>query len=317
MDIGYKLSSEEHSATDLIRYARRAEELGFGFAAISDHYHPWTDKQGHSPFVWNVLGGLAHATDTIRVLTAVTCPTVRIHPAVIAQAAATTATMLPGRFIFGVGSGELLNEHILADHWPETEVRLEMLEEAVDLMRLLWEGGQKSHRGEYYVVENAKIYDRPDEPIPVYIAAAGKQAARLAGRIGDGLVATSPESETVQTFEAAGGAGKPRYAEATVCWAATEQEAKRTAKEWWPNASLPGELGQVLATPAHFEQASELVTEEKLAESIPCGPDPERYLDSIREYADAGFDAVFVHQIGPDQDGFFDFFKREVMPKLG
>jgi G6PDH family F420-dependent oxidoreductase len=317
MEIGYKLSSEEHSANDLIRYAQRAEELGFGFAAISDHYHPWTNKQGHSPFVWNVLGALAHTTQRIQIITAVTCPTMRIHPAVIAQAAATTATMMPGRFALGVGTGELLNEHIVADHWPEAAIRLEMLEEAIDVMRLLWEGGQQSHSGQYYVVENAKIYDRPEEPVPVYVAAAGKKASQLAGRTGDGLIAVAPQEETVTTFEGAGGRGKPKYAEVTVCWAPSESEGKAITKEWWPNVGLPGELGQVLATPAHFEQASELVTEDKLAESIPCGPDAERHLESIRRYADAGYDALFIHQIGPDQDGFLDFFKREVMPKIG
>jgi len=317
MQIGYKLSSEEHPANDLIRYAERAEEAGFGFAAISDHYHPWIDKQGHSPFVWSVLGGLAHATERMSFFPAVTCPTLRIHPAVIAQAAATTATMMPGRFALGVGTGELLNEHILADHWPETNVRLEMLEEAVDVMRLLWEGGQRSHEGKHYVVENAKLYDLPDVPIPVYVAASGDKAAGVAGRIGDGLIATSPNPDTVKTFEGSGGEGKVEYAEATVCWGPSEAEAAETALEWWPNSSLPGELGQVLSTPAHFEQAAELVTEEKIARSIPCGPDAERYLDSIREYAEAGYDGVFVHQIGPDQDGFIDFFKREVMPKIG
>jgi coenzyme F420-dependent glucose-6-phosphate dehydrogenase len=317
MQIGYKLSSEEHSANDLIRHAGRAEELGFGFAAISDHYHPWTDKQGHSPFVWNVLGGLAHTTERIKVLTAVTCPIMRIHPALIAQAAATTATMMPGRFVLGVGTGELLNEHILADHWPEAQIRLDMLEEAIAVMHLLWQGGQKSHRGKHYVVENAKVYDLPDDPVPVYLAAAGRKASKLAGRIGDGLIAVAPKEETVRTFEDAGGRNKPKYAEVTVCWGASEDEAKKTAVEWWPNVALPGELGQVLATPAHFEQACELVTEDKLGESIPCGPDPERHLESIHAYGDAGFDAVFVHQIGPDQDGFFDFFKKEVMPKIG
>ena len=317
MQIGYKLSSEEHSANDLISYARRAEELGFGFAAISDHYHPWTDKQGHSPFVWNVLGGLAHTTERMKVLTAVTCPIRRIHPALIAQAAATTATMMPGRFILGVGTGELLNEHILSDHWPAAQIRLEMLEEAIGIMRLLWEGGQKSHRGEHYVVENAKVYDLPDEPVPVFVAAAGKKASQLAGRIGDGLIAVAPKDDTVRTFEAAGGGTKPKYAQVTVCWAASEDEARKTAKEWWPNIALPGELGQVLATPAHFKQASELVSEEKLAESIPCGPDAERHLESIRRYGDAGFEALFIHQVGPDQIGFLDFFKREVMPKIG
>ena len=315
--LGYSLSSEEHRPADLIAYARRAEEAGFGFAVISDHFHPWIDQQGHSPFVWTVLGGIAHATERLGVGTGVTCPSVRIHPAIIAQAAATVADLLPGRFFLGVGTGENLNEHVLGDRWPSVDVRLEMLEEAVELIRKLWEGGLTSHRGRHYTVENARIYTLPEQLPPIHFAAAGEKAAELAGRVGDGMVGTTPDEETLRTFEKAGGQGKPRYGQLTVCWAADEAEGRRTAHEWWPNVGIPGQLGQELPLPSHFEQAAQLVTEEQIGETIPVGPDPERHLASIREYFDAGYDRVYVHQVGPDQEGFFRFYEREVMPKLG
>ena len=314
--IGYKLCGEEQSPQELIACARRAEEVGFDFAMISDHYHPWIDRQGQSSFVWSVLGGLSQATERITIGTAVTCPTMRIHPAIIAQAAATVAAMLPGRFILGVGSGENLNEHILGAHWPEIDVRHEMLEEAVEVIRLLWQGDQQSHYGDYYTVENARIYTLPDEPPPIIIAAGGSKAAELAGGIGDGLVATSPNKELKREFEKAGGKGKPCYAEVTVCWAKEESEARRTAHEYWPTAALSGELSQVLPVPAHFEQATKLVKEEDVAKEIVCGPDRERYLDKINEYVEAGYDHVWLHQVGPDQKGFFRFFEKEVLPKL-
>jgi coenzyme F420-dependent glucose-6-phosphate dehydrogenase len=316
LEIGYKLCSEEQSPQGLINGARRAEEVGFDFAMISDHYHPWIDRQGQSSFVWAVLGGLSRATERIKIGTAVTCPTVRIHPAIIAQAAATVAAMMPGRFMLGVGSGENLNEHIFGDHWPEIDVRHEMLEEAVEVIRLLWQGGQQSHHGNYYTVENARIYTLPDEPPPVIVAAGGSQAAELAGRIGDGLAATSPNKELKREFEKAGGKGKPCYAEMAVCWAKGEAEARRTAHEHWPIVALSGELSQVLPVPAHFEQAAKLVKEEDVAKEVVCGADPQRHLAKINEYAEAGFDHVWVHQIGPDQEGFFQFYEKEVLPKL-
>jgi G6PDH family F420-dependent oxidoreductase len=315
-EIGYKLCSEEQTPQELIEGARRAEEIGFDFAMISDHYHPWVDKQGQSAFVWSVIGGIAQATERLKIGTAVTCPTMRIHPAIIAQAAATAAVMLPGRFIFGVGSGENLNEHILGEHWPEADVRLEMLEEAVEVILLLWQGGQQSHYGDYYKVENARIYTLPDEPPPIIVAAGGEKAVELAGRIGDGLCATSPDKELKQKFEKAGGKGKPCYAEMTVCWAKEEAEARRTAHECWPTAALKGELSQVLPAPAHFEQAAQMVTEEDVAKEIICGPDAERHIAKLTEYAEAGFDHVWVHQVGPDQAGFFRFYEQEVLPKL-
>src|SRR5881394_2507316 len=197
LEIGYSLSSEEHTPDDLIHYAHRAEESGFSFALISDHFHPWTNKQGQSPFVWSVIGGIAQATEKLRLGTGVTCPTIRIHPAIIAQAAATSQVMMEGRFFLGVGTGEELNEHVTGATWPGPLKRLEMLEEAVEVLRLLWQGGYQSHYGTHYTVEQARIYTLPDEPPPIAIAAAQPKAAELAGRLGDALIGVSPEGETV------------------------------------------------------------------------------------------------------------------------
>nr|MBA3728962.1 TIGR03557 family F420-dependent LLM class oxidoreductase [Actinomycetota bacterium] len=221
-ELGYALSSEEHPPNDLVRHAKRAEEAGFGFAFISDHFHPWVDRQGQSPFVWNVIGAIAATTERLRLGTGVTCPLIRTHPAIIAQAAATSAAMMPGRFLLGLGTGENLNEHILGDRWPAVDVRLEMLEEAIEVIRLLWRGGVQSHRGRHYTVENARIYTLPDEPPPILIAAKGEKAGRLAGRDGDGLVGVSPDEEMMKAFDSAGGTGKPRYGQVTVCWAKDE-----------------------------------------------------------------------------------------------
>jgi G6PDH family F420-dependent oxidoreductase len=316
MQIGYKLCSEEQSPRELIECARRAEQAGFGFAMISDHFHPWVDRQGQSSFVWAVLGGIAQVTKRMKIGTAVTCPTVRIHPAIIAQAAATAAAMLPGRFILGLGSGENLNEHIFADHWPEADVRQDMLEEAVEIIRLLWQGRQQSHYGCYYTVENARIYTLPESLPPIMLAAGGPKAAELAGRIGDGLIATSPDKQIEEQFDRAGGKGKPRYAEMTVCWAEDENKARRTAFEYWPNVGIKGELSQVLPVPSHFEQAVKMLKEEDIAQEIVCGPDPAEYIEDLRDYEKAGFSNVFIHQIGPDQEGFFRFWERELMPRL-
>jgi G6PDH family F420-dependent oxidoreductase len=316
VEIGYKLSSEEHGPRDLIRNAARSEELGFTFALISDHFHPWVDNQGHSPFVWSVIGGIAQATTSLRVGTGVTCPTMRTHPALIAHAAATSALLMPGRFFLGVGSGEALNEHIFGDRWPAAPERIEMLAEAIDVMRLLWEGGQQSHHGKHYTVENARLYDLPDEPVPVYVAASGEKAARLAGKVGDGLVSVAPDEDTVKTFESSGGAGKPKYAEMQVCWAPSKDEAKKTVREIWPNAGLGGQLSQELALPSFFEQATDPIPDDEIISAVALGLDPEQHLQSIKEYADAGYDHICVHQIGRDQEGFFDFYAKEIFPRL-
>jgi coenzyme F420-dependent glucose-6-phosphate dehydrogenase len=266
--------------------------------------------------VWAVIGAVAEATERIRIGTGVTCPTVRIHPAIVAQAAATAATMLPGRFYLGVGTGENLNEHILGDRWPETTVRQEMLEEAIEVMRLLWEGGLQSHHGKHYTVENARIYTLPDERPPVIVAAAGEQSTELAGRIGDGMFGLVPESDVIEQFEAAGGKGKPRFGQLHVCWAASEEEAKKTALEWWPNAVVSGSLNWELPLPSNFEDASEWADGDAIAESVVCGPDPERHVEAIREFVDAGYDNVYFHQVGPDQEGFIDFAESELLPRL-
>jgi len=314
--IGYTLSAEEQRPEALVELAERAEQVGFAFAGISDHFHPWIDKQGNSPFVWGVLGAISQRTERIELLTGVTCPTFRVHPAVVAQAAATAASLLPGRFSLGVGSGENLNEHVLGDRWPPVRERQARLEEAIEIIRRLWEGELTSHRGEYYRVENARIYSLPEEPPPILVAVAGNRSVDLAARAGDGLVGTAPKAESVERFRENGGEGKPTYGQLHVCWAESEEEAVRTALEWWPNAAVSGSHFLELPLPAHFEEAAELVEEEDIAESVVCGPDPERHLAAIREFVDAGYDHVYVHQIGSDQEGFFDFYERSVLPEL-
>jgi G6PDH family F420-dependent oxidoreductase len=316
MQLGYALSSEEHAPNDLARNARLAEETGFDFALISDHFHPWIDQQGHSPFVWAVLGGIAQVTERLRLGTGVTCPTIRTHPAIIAHAAATVAAMMPGRFFLGVGTGENLNEHILGDRWPPIDVRQEMLDEAVDVIRLLWQGGEKSFYGSYYTVENARLYTLPDEPPPIYVAASGPSSGALAGLIGDGLITTSPSESVAEAFRVGGGEGKPMYGQVTVCWAKDEAEARRTAYKWWPNAAITGELGAELPLPAHFEQAAKMVTDDDVAEAVVCGPDVDRHLEQIGKYVDAGYEHVYIHQVGPDQAGFMRFYQQEIMPRL-
>jgi G6PDH family F420-dependent oxidoreductase len=316
--LGYALSSEEHAPDALVRNAALAEQAGFSYAFISDHFHPWTDTQGQSPFVWTVLGAIARETESLRLATGVTCPIVRIHPALVAQAAATVAALLPGRFALGVGTGENLNEHVVGARWPGAGERREMLEEAIEVMRLLWTGEDVTFRGRHVTVDRARIYTLPHEPPAVLVAASGPQAAELAGRVGDGLVATAPDRELVEAFEQErhDGEERPRYGQLTVCWAESDEEALEIARRWWPNAGLEGELGQELPTPAHFEQAAATVRAEDLAEKVVHGPDPGPYREAIAAFADAGFDHVYLHQVGPDQQGFIDFFARELTPEL-
>ncbi len=315
MAIGYTLSSEEHGPRRLVELAAQSEQSGFDFLTISDHFHPWVSSQGESPFVWATIGGVATATDRIPLAVGVTCPIIRMHPAVVAQAAATAAVMLPGRFSLGVGTGELLNEHVTGDRWPSIEERREMLEEAVDIMRHLWTGDDVDHHGAHYRVENARIYTCPDEPPPVIVSAFGPAAAEMAARVGDGLWSTSPEGGTIGEFDRHRGQG-PRYGQVTLCWAEDEAAAMRTVKERWPNTGLPGQLSQELPTTTTFEQAASMVTEEKLAEQVPCGPDPERIVDVVRTYRDAGYDHVHLHQVGDDQEGFLQFFRDELSHRL-
>jgi G6PDH family F420-dependent oxidoreductase len=316
MKIGYFLSCEEHGPRELVRQARMAEESGFSDLWISDHYHPWIDAQGHSPFVWSVIGALAQATEHSTVTTAVTCPTVRIHPAVIAQAAATSAVLLEGRFRLGVGSGEALNEHILGDPWPSADVRLEMLEEAIEVIRALWTGTQVDHSGRHYRVENAELYTRPDEPPPLLVSGFGPKAVDLAARVGDGYCITMPDPGLIGRFRSRAG-DKRVEAGTKVCYGASRDAAVATAHRIWPNEVLPGELAQVLPQPAHFEQASELVTDEMVADAVPCGPDLDEHVTAIQEFADAGVDHLYVQQIGSEQEAFFKAYAKHVLPRFG
>jgi coenzyme F420-dependent glucose-6-phosphate dehydrogenase len=312
--IGYMLSSEEHAPEDLVRFAARAEEVGFDYAMISDHYHPWIDAQGQSPFAWSVLGAIARETSRIEVGTAVTCPTMRYHPAIIAQAAATVACLMPGRFLLGVGTGENLNEHIVSASWPAYRERAAMLEEAVHVIRSLWQGKMTSHCGRYYRLNNARVYTLPSPVPPIIVAAGGKKGASLAGRIGDALMNYAPDDSVTDAFRSAGGAGKPTYIQYNVCWAETEEKARRTARSTTPTVALKGELGNLLPLPKHYEQAVQNLTEDDVAEVVVCGPDPEKHIAGIRKCIDAGYENVHVDQIGPDQEGFFDFYQREVLP---
>lgn len=312
---GYFISSEEHPPLDLVDQAVRAEQAGFEALWISDHYHPWNDAQGQAPFVWSVLGAIAAQTSTIRCTTAVTAPTLRIHPAVVAQAAATTAAMFQGRFAFGVGTGEALNEHILGDAWPTLDVRLEMLEEAVEVMRALWSGELVRHRGTHYTVDTARLYTLPAEPPPVLVSGFGPKATELAARIGDGYMNASPDGELATLYRERGGKG-PVQGGLKVCWAKDEAEARRTLHRLWPNEAIPGEAAQVLPSPTHFEQLAELVTEDMVCEDKAYGTDVEAYVAAVRTYVDAGYDEVYLSQVGPDQEGFFAFWERELRPAL-
>ena len=317
MKIGFFLSGEEYSPVQLIAQARAAEEAGFQALWISDHFHPWTHEQGNAGFVWAVIGALSQVTSRVPVTTGVTCPIMRIHPVITAQAAATSATLLPGRFGFGVGTGEALNEQVLGEDWPEADVRLEMLEEAVELMRRLWTGEVVSHEGRHFRSRHAKLFTLPEEPPPVLVSGFGPKSIEVAGRIGDGFCTASADREAIELFRASGGGGKPVQAGAKVCFGSDEAESRRTAHRLWPNDGLPGELAQVLPTPEHFEQASSLVTEEMIGESMPCGPDLDRHVAHLQEYADAGVDEVYVQQVGGNHDEFFEAYAREVLPRFG
>jgi coenzyme F420-dependent glucose-6-phosphate dehydrogenase len=319
LHLGYSLSCEEHRPEQLVDWAQRAESIGFEYASISDHFHPWLEAQGNSPFVWSVLGGIATATDKLEVGTGVTCPTRRYHPAIIAQAAATVASMMPGRFFLGVGTGENLNEHIVGAEWPRYDVRASMLEEAVGIIRALWSGQNYSHCGEHFTVENARIYTLPDEPPPIVVAASGPKSAALAGRIGDGLINFSTDRSVVETFEAEGQgrAGyRPRYVQMNVSYSKDEAQARKNALEICGNVALQGELGNLLPMPAHYEQSVKMLTEDDVAKVIICGADPEPHIAKLREAQRAGYDHVHVYQVGEDQEGFFRFYEREVMPQV-
>ena len=314
MRIGYFLSTEEYTPAELVAQARSAEEAGFSGLWISDHFHPWNNEQGNSPLVWSIIGAVSQVCD-LPVTMAVTCPTTRIHPAIIAQAAGTSAELLQGRFTLGIGTGEALNESILGGPWPTLDVRLEMLEEAVELIRELWTGEVVSHRGRYYTVDHARIYNVPETPPEIYVSAFGPKAIDAAARFGDGYIGTSPEAELVGGFKEKSG-GRPAQGGAKVAFSPTQEEGWEHAHRLWPNAGLPGEMAQILPTPEHFEQATELVTMESTRESTVAGNDPEQHLDQIRQYADAGYDELYIANMGPHHQEMIEFYGKEILPAL-
>jgi G6PDH family F420-dependent oxidoreductase len=319
VELGYALSSEEHGPNELVDLAVRAEDAGFDFVSISDHFHPWISQQGHSPFVWSTLGGIARETDAVDVGVGVTCPTMRVHPAIVAQAVATVTSMLKDsgqQFYFGVGTGENLNEHVLGDQWPSHGVRLDMLEEAVEVIRKLWGGEMTSHHGEHYTVRNARLFTTPEENPPICVSAYGDQTAARAADLGDGFWSVGPQ-DVVETYEENGGDG-PTFSQLTVCYAGDEDEAVETAHTWWPNSLLPGQLATELEIPKFFEQACELVEQEDVreADSLLTDPDPQTHVENLREFVDAGYDHVYVHQVGPNQKQFFEFYEDEVLPEF-
>ncbi len=313
MRIGYALSSEQFRPRQLLDQAKRACDAGFEAIAISDHFHPWNEAQGNSPFVWSVIGAIAEALPGVQVTTMVTCPTFRVHPVVLAQAAATSAVMLDGRFVFGVGTGENLNEHVTGTHWPPARERMDRLREAVALMRHLWEGGTVDFDGRYYRAVSARIYTLPDDPPPVYVSGFGPAATRLAAEIGDGFV--TMDDELLGIYRGAGGRGTLQTA-MKVCYDADEHKAIELAHRMWAMELLPGQLNQELRTPGMFEDAAALVTMDQVAEQVPCGPDLGRHLRAVRARAEAGYDEIYVQQIGPDMDGFFSIYANEVLPEV-
>lgn len=313
---GYFLSCEEFTPRQILEQATLAQDAGFERLWISDHYHPWTSDQGESAFVWSIIGALSQVTD-LPVTTAVTCPTVRIHPAVIAQAAATSAVLLgEGKFCLGLGSGEALNEHILGDVWPPASTRLEMLEEAVEVIRALWTGEDVTHHGKHYTVENARIWTLPNTLPSISISGFGPKATDLAARIGDSYTTANADAEMLHRFRSQAKDGATAQVGFKVAWADTQAAGTDLAYRLWPNSGLPGELSQVLPTVEHFEQASTLVTRDMVAESTTAGSNPETHVTAFDPYLDAGFDEIYVGNMGPHYAAMLKAYGADVLPAL-
>jgi G6PDH family F420-dependent oxidoreductase len=315
MRIGYKLSAEAFGPQELISQAVRAEHAGFDFVEISDHYHPWLDVQGHAPFAWTVLGAIAARTERLGLATGVTCPSVRYHPAIIAQAAATLAIVSNNRFTLGIGAGERLNEHVVGQGFPSVRGRQERLAEALDIINLLWQGGYRSYEGKHLQLEDARVFDLPD-PLPVIaVAAGGRNAAELAATHGSGLFATEPRADLVEAYAAKGGSG-PKYAEVPMAWATTEEAGVQEALKTSAWAVTGWKVMSELPNPANFEAAATTVKEDDIRAQFAVGQDPEPYVAAVKKYTDAGFDHIVLQNAGPDPDGFLDFFQKTLSDQL-
>jgi G6PDH family F420-dependent oxidoreductase len=312
---GYTLFSELNGPTELVDQAVRAEAAGFDFLVISDHFHPWLHSHTDSPFAWSVLGAVADRTERVELATLVTCPMIRYHPAIIAQAAATIAIMSEGRFTLSVGAGENLNEHVVGRGWPPVHIRHEMLAESVEAMRQLWTGQWTTYRGQHITVEDAKLYTLPPQPPHVLVAASGPASAALAGRIGDGVVAVQPDPDLVTRFRATGGEGKRTHGQVPLSYDRDEARARKLAMRF--RFGIPGwKVMAELPNPVNFEAAVTTVREEDIAEMVPCGSDPQAHAQAVRQFVDAGFEEVSVLQVGDDYEGFFRFWTEELRPKL-
>ncbi|MFI7490032.1 TIGR03557 family F420-dependent LLM class oxidoreductase [Micromonospora echinaurantiaca] len=315
MQIGYKLAAEGYGPQEMIRQAVRAEQVGFDFVEMSDHFHPWLEAQGHSSFAWSVLGAIAARTTTLRLATGVTCPTVRYHPAIIAQAAATLALISDGRFTLGVGAGERLNEHVVGQGFPSVRGRHERLREALEIIRLLWQGGYQSYEGRHLHLEDARVFDLPDTPPVIAVAASGPDSAAMAAELGDGLFATEPKGSIVEHYRSAGGQG-PRYAEVPLAWATDEGQAVQAVLQTSRWMVTGWKVMSELPNPVNFDAASSYVEERHVRELFAVGPDPEVHVQAVRPYLEAGFDHIVLQNAGPDPDGFLDFFAAELAGRL-
>lgn len=314
--VGYTLMCEQAAPGPLIDHAVQAEQVGFDFLVISDHYYPWLESQGHSPYAWSVLGAIAYATSRVGLMSFVTCPIRRYHPAVVAQKAATIGMLADGRFTLGLGAGENLNEHVVGA-WPHVMQRHEMFEEAVQIIRPLLDGETLTYSGNHFEVPEAYLWDRPEAPVPIAIAASGPSACKLAARYGDGLIATEPDPHVLDLFDRVGGAGKPRYGQVNLCYGPDERQCQHIAHDqfrwsvlgWKANAELPSTEAFVAATGS--------VRPEDVAQSIPCGPDVDRHVAAFQRYVDAGFTHVAIVQVGGDsQPMFLDWAREELLPRL-
>ncbi len=315
--IGYTMMCEQSGPKDLVRDVQAAEEAGFEFAVISDHYFPWLDTMGHSPYAWSVLGAAAQVTEDIGLMTYVTCPIKRYHPAVVAQKAATMSLLSDGRFTLGLGAGENLNEHVTGGGWPPVNVRHAMLEEAVEIISALFDGGYVNFNGAHFQVDSAKLWDRPEVRTPIGIAVSGRQSCQLAGLHADVMIAVEPEANLGSMFDEAGGRGKPRVGQIPVCFDEDRQaavaRAHRTFKwfggGWKVNAELPGTQA--------FDDASQFVRPEDVASAIPCGSDVSEFTAAVQKFTDAGFSHVALVQIGgDDQLPFIAWAEKELLPAL-
>ncbi|KAA6430527.1 TIGR03557 family F420-dependent LLM class oxidoreductase [Agrococcus sediminis] len=315
MQIGYKLFAEDVAPKELIRRAVEAERAGFDFVEISDHFHPWLPEHQHSPFAWAILSAIAARTDTLRLATGVTCPSIRYHPAIIAQAAATLQIISDGRFTLGIGAGERLSERIVGQGWPEVGDRHRRLREALEIIRLLWSGGTHSYRGDFLQLQDARVYDLPDVLPEIVVAVGGPQSAALAAELGDGLFATDPDASLIKAWQRAGGSG-PRYAEVPTAFAPDERAGAEAAHARFRFGPLGWKVLAELPDPTAFDQATQHVRVEDMADAFACGPDVERHVEAFGEFADAGFDHLALMDGGPDPDAFFAFFADELGPRL-